>query len=102
MTTATKALPQRPAVQRRAHLKRLWTGLLSECRRRQHKAETRRQLLCIHARLLRDVGLAGDRLLCDRRRRFRGEQAAIHPHCFPLFGVGSLNNPDTGQIDAGR
>lgn len=72
MTGAATLHSRRPAAQRPDRLKRLWNALLAEIRWRHRKVETRRQLLQVDSRLLRDAGLDGDELLRGARERYRG------------------------------
>lgn len=73
MTGAATLNSRRPAAQGPDRLKRLWNALIAELRWRHRKVETRRQLLQVDSRLLRDAGLDGDELLRDARRRYRGQ-----------------------------
>ena len=88
MNTETLVPSRAPVTRRDGRFERLPTLLLSRLRRWRYAAGTRRRLLLIDERLLRDAGLEDDELLREARRRFRG----IHrmPYNLPPESSGNV------------
>lgn len=84
MTTATILVSRRLVPRPRGGVNRFWNVLFAWFHRRRQASDTRRQLLSIHPRLLRDIGLDGDEALLAARARFFAIQHGLPPNSLCL------------------